>query len=77
METPDGWRVKATGGVSTLLIQDEDGHTLFEFTFRNYSRDWQRATFSRDGTCIVLGMPYAIYAFRRASRGQKVVGRSG
>jgi hypothetical protein len=67
METPDGRRVKSTGEVSTLLIQDEEGNPSFEFTFRNFSRDWQRATFSREGTYIVLGMPYAIHAFRRAS----------
>jgi hypothetical protein len=69
LETPDGRRVKATPAESTLVIQDEDGTPSFEFTFRNFSRDWQRATFSRDGTHLVLGMPYDIYAFRRIDSG--------
>ena len=64
-DTPDGRHVKATSAESTLLIQDQDGNPSFEFTFQNFSRDWQRATFSRDGRYVVLGMPYDIYAFCR------------
>jgi len=68
-DTPDGRRVKATSAESTLVIQDQDGTPSFEFTFQNFSRDWQRATFTRDGTYLVLGMPYDIYAFRRRDSG--------
>jgi hypothetical protein len=68
-DTPDGRRVKATSAESTLVIQDQDGTASFEFTFQNCSRDWQRATFTRDGTYLVLGMPYDIYAFRRRDSG--------
>jgi hypothetical protein len=66
-ETSDGRRVRATPEESTLLIQAADGISVLAFTFRNFSRDWQRATFSRDGMYIALGMPYEIYVFRRAT----------
>ncbi len=68
METPDGRRVRATPEASTLLVEEANGHASLAFTFRNLSRDWQRATFSRDGNYLVLGMPYAIYVFRRTAR---------
>jgi hypothetical protein len=66
-ETSDGRRVRATPEENTLLIQAADGIPVFTFTFRNFARDWQRATFSRDGMYLALGMPYEIYVFRRAT----------
>jgi hypothetical protein len=66
-ETSDGRRVRATPEENTLLIQGADGIPVLAFTLRNFSRDWQRATFSRDGMYLALGMPYEIYVFRRAT----------
>jgi hypothetical protein len=68
VETPDGRRVRATPEVSTLLVEDANRHASLAFTFHNLSRDWQRATFSRDGNFLILGMPYAIHVFRRTVR---------
>ncbi len=66
-ETPEGRRVCATPEETTLLIQAADGTSVLTFNSRNFSRNWQRATFSRDGMYAALGMPYAMYVSRRAA----------
>jgi hypothetical protein len=66
-DTPDDRRVRVTREENTFLIQAADGACMLAFIFRNFSRDWQRATFSHDGMYAALGMPYAIHIFRRAS----------
>lgn len=50
----------------TLTIQKDDGTVHWAFHFETLSDDWAYATFSRDFNRIVLGLPYDLYAFRRA-----------
>ena len=40
-----------------LLLAD-DGKVLFKTPYKNFSGDWEAATYSPDGRYIVLGCPY-------------------
>jgi hypothetical protein len=66
METPDGSRLRATPKERTLQIRASDGEIVLSFTFCDFSRDWHRAPFSRDGRYVAVAMPDDLHAFRRA-----------
>ena len=47
-------------------VQEADGRLTLQFPFEDFSGDWVYASFSEDSTYFLLGMPYDLYAFRRA-----------
>ncbi len=49
----------------TLRIAGLDGKIALKFHYSDVSGDWLSATFSQDDEYVLLGVPYALYAFRR------------
>lgn len=48
-----------------LEVHDKDGNLIQRIQFRDFSGDWQCATFSDDFGHILIGTPYDLYVFRR------------
>jgi hypothetical protein len=48
-----------------LQVRDAGQHIVLAFEFEDLSGDWRYATFSPDGTVLVLGVPYDLHVFHR------------
>lgn len=48
-----------------LQVRDAGQNIVLAFEFEDLSGDWRYATFSPDGTVLVLGMPYDLHVFHR------------
>jgi hypothetical protein len=48
-------------------VLDSNREEIFRHDFNDLSGDWRHVTFSEDGAFIVLGLPYGLKIFERAT----------
>jgi hypothetical protein len=61
-----GERLMVDTANEVLLIQDASGVATLTYHYIDASGDWLAVTFSPDSEYVLLGVPYALYAFKRA-----------
>ena len=61
-----GERLEVLSETNRLLIHSTSSKQPVELPFEDLSGDWCKATFSVDGSWVLLGVPYELFVFKRS-----------
>jgi hypothetical protein len=65
LRSPQGERLEVLQESTRLLIHSNSAEQPVELHFEDLSGDWCKATFSLDGSWILVGVPYELFVFKR------------